>query len=176
MKNSFLAGLLFFSFHIYADPLVPVALTPGANVLDINNDGCDDYIMLGQFDNNTAFPNRGMSFFIRKPDGGFSIVPVANNDYFIWFDYWLSASAIAVADTRLYRAGSHYYLVSAHKIGDDLSDTQPVSFNVYQLNETHHDPGMPLYSWQVMKTFSSSRPYLSVEQAFSEVEQINLSP
>jgi len=176
MRNSFLAGLLFFSFHIHADPLVPVVLAPGANVIDINNDGWDDYIMLAQFDNNTAYPNCGMSFFIRKPDGGFSIVPVVNNDYFIWFDYWLSASAIAIADTRLYRAGSHYYLVSAHKIGDDLTDTQPVSFNVYQLNEARHDPGMPLYSWQVMKTFSSSQPYLSVDQAFSEIEQINLSP
>ncbi|XBS68955.1 CpmJ protein [Acerihabitans sp. KWT182] len=150
-------------------------LTPGANVFDINNDGCDDYIMLAQFDNNTAYPNRGMSFFISRPDGGLSIVPVANSDHFIWFDYWLSASAIAIADTRLYRAGAQYYLVSAHKTGDDLLDTQPVSFNVYQLNETHHDPGMPLYSWQVMKTFSSSRPYLSVDQAFSEIDHINLS-
>ncbi len=176
MKQNLLAGLLFLSCHIHAIPLVPVTLTPGANVIDINNDGCDDYIMLAQFDNNTAYPNRGMSFFIGKPDGGFSIVPVADNDYFIWFDYWLSASAIAIADTRLYRSDSSYYLVSAHKIGDDLSDTQPVSFNVYQLNETCHDPGMPLYSWQVMKTFTSSQPYLSVEQAFSEIEQINLTP
>ncbi|WP_413735081.1 carbapenem self-resistance protein CarG family protein [Sodalis sp. RH21] len=174
MRVNYLLGLLLFSACPQAASLSPVPLKPGPNLLDLNHDGRADYIMLAQFDNNTSHPSSGISFFIAKPDGGYSVVPVAGGEGFIWFDYRLSASALRIHGYRLYRDGVHYYLIGAHKTGEDLTDPQPVLFDVYQLEETRDDPGVPLYGWQLRHTFTSSRHYQSVDRAFVEIDNMSL--
>ncbi|MGG2142829.1 carbapenem self-resistance protein CarG family protein [Symbiopectobacterium sp. RP] len=61
-----------------------VPLQPGVNNLALAHSTSEDFAVLATFKNNTSHPHRGLSFYIKTPDG-YSLVP--NSDAFIWFDY-----------------------------------------------------------------------------------------
>ena len=175
MKSKLLAviGLLLAPLH--AAPLLPVDLAAGVNTIDLNHDGLEDLVMLAQYDDNTTHPSMGIAFLIARPEGDYALAPVVNNDNFIMFDSSLSATADKTIDYRLYRLGPVYYLISAHKLGDDLFDTQPVLFSIHQLEEARNDPGFPRYSWQLKRKFISTRCYGSVDKSFVEIDHAALS-
>ncbi|AUH00098.1 CpmJ protein [Prodigiosinella confusarubida] len=169
-----LFALLISCANAYA--LTPVTLKNGVNQLDINQDGLKDYVVLAQFDNNTSHPNLGLTFFIHRPDGGYSIMPVTNSSEFTWFDYRLSASAdFLVQDNRLFKIKKHYYLVTARKTEEDLFDVGKVSLTIYRFKVSRDDPGVPLYEWSMSKTVTAQRSYQSADEAYQEVDEAMLT-
>lgn len=152
--------------------LSPIALKPGSNYLDLNQDQVNDMVVMSQFDNNRSHPNQGLTFFVSCPGRGYCIMPVAHSNLFTWFDYRLSADAeFLVQDHRLYQLRNSFYLVSALKSGDDLFDTSKITLKVYKFTESHDDPGVPLYDWVLHKTRVTTKSYLSATEAYQEVEE-----
>ena len=155
-----------------AAALSTVALKDGINRLDLNQDGGKDYVIVAQFDNNTSHPNLGLTFFIKRPDGGHSIMPVANSDMFTWFDYRLSAAAdFLVQDNRLFLSAKHYFLVTAKKQGENVFDPAKVILTIYRFTESQNDPGVPLYEWSERKRLVTQNTYQSVDEAYKEVNE-----
>jgi len=52
-----------------------ISLQQGVNSIDVNNDGLMDYVFLAQFDNNKSHPSVSITFYIQKPEGGYSLMP-----------------------------------------------------------------------------------------------------
>lgn len=74
-----------------------VPLQQGVNNLALAHPASADLAVLATFENNTSHPNRGLSFYIKTPDG-YSLVPIPNSDAFIWFDYRIAASRQKIFD------------------------------------------------------------------------------
>lgn len=144
-----------------------VPLQQGVNALALAHDKAEDFAVLAMFENNTSHPNRGLSFYIKTADG-YSLVPVPNSDAFIWFDYRLAASRQKIFDYQLMRSPQGLRLVTAEKVGEDLTDVQPVKLVRYVLQESHDDPGVPLYSWHEEKSVVTQQSYDSVEMVFTD--------
>ncbi|ELQ9311977.1 CpmJ protein [Serratia marcescens] len=156
--------------------LSPVVLKDGISQLDLNQDGGKDYVAVAQFDNNTSHPNLGLTFFIKRPDGGYSIMPVTNSDKFTWFDYRLSAAAdFLVQDNRLFLSEKHYFLVAARKQGENIFDPAKVILTVYRFKESQNDPGVPLYEWSEQKHLVTQNTYQSADEAYKEVNEAMLA-
>lgn len=176
MRNSLLM-LLFgvcFSAAGAAGEMKAVRLKEGINYLDVNGDGIKDLVISAQFDNNTSHINHAMTIYIRKPDGGYSIVPVPDDSGFSWFDFSLSASVIQISSYQLYQAARGYYIVRADKLtggeyGDDAAERLPVKFTRYALAENHDIPGQPLYTWQQRAVWISAQRYEDADQALAEI-------
>lgn len=171
MKALLLA--LFVSTGAAGTNLTPVPLVPGDNRVDIDGNGKPDLVILGQFDNNHTHNCHGISFFIHHPDGGFSMVPVANSDKFVWLDSRLTASSAKVLVNRLFHDGRRYYLVKAQKYGVNLYTLLPVRFTLYLLGKHQGEPGEPHYRWHAWRSFLSQRRYASVEESFAEIASLN---
>ncbi|WP_074012956.1 hypothetical protein [Candidatus Sodalis sp. SoCistrobi] len=164
---------LFVSVSATGANLTPVPLVPGGNQVDIDNNGKPDLVILGQFDNNHTHNCHGISFFIHHPDGGFSMVPVANSDKFVWLDNRLTASSAKVLVNRLFHDGRRYYLVKAQKYGANLYTLLPVKFTLYLLGKHQGEPGEPHYRWHAWRSFLSQQRYASVEESFAEIASLN---
>ena len=61
------------SFNLLAFDLVK--MKQGANSIDLNGDGRIDYFLLAHYDNNKSHPSLAVTFYVNKPDGGYSIMP-----------------------------------------------------------------------------------------------------
>ncbi|XTZ37436.1 carbapenem self-resistance protein CarG family protein [Salmonella enterica] len=171
MRNKFAGFLFLWVVSCNASALSPVALKDGINKLDLNQDGKADYIVVAQFDNNTSHPNLGLTFFVNRPEGGMSIMPVTNSDTFTWFDYRLSAAAdFLIADNRLFREGKVYFLVTAQKSGANLFDPAQVELTFYRFSESRDDPGVPLYEWKKVKTQLTTKQYQSASLAYQDID------
>ncbi|MBA0168722.1 CpmJ protein [Pectobacterium sp. CFBP8739] len=176
MQNKFVGGLLFCAISGAAAAFSPVTLKDGINRLDLNQDDGEDYVVVAQFDNNTSHPNLGMTFFVQRPDGGHSIMPVANSDTFTWFDYRLSATAdFLVQDNRLFLSGKRYFLVTASKQGENIFDFTKVMLTIHDFKSSQDDPGVPLYEWSVRKRVVTQQSYQSADEAYKEVDEAMLT-
>lgn len=165
--RSLLAAVLLFSGTTLAACPDVVPLQQGINTLALAHEKAEDFAVLATFENNTSHPNRGLSFYIKTVDG-YSLVPVPNSDAFIWFDYRLAASRQKLFDFQLMRTSQGLRLVTAEKVGEDLTDLQPVKLVRYVLQESHDDPGVPLYTWHEENRVVTQRSYDSVEQVFAD--------
>lgn len=176
MVNKFVGWLALCAISNTAAAFSPVTLKDGINRLDLNQGGGNDYVVVAQFDNNTSHPNLGMTFFVRRPDGGHSIMPVANSNTFTWFDYRLSAAAdFLVQDNRLFLSGKHYFLVTARKQGENVFDPTKVVLTIYDFKASRDDPGVPLYEWSERKRVVTQDTYQSVDEAYKEVNEAMLA-
>lgn len=176
MINKFVGGAVLFAIcSSTAAALSSVALKDGINQVSLNQDGGKDYVVVAQFDNNTSHPNLGLTFFIQRPDGGYSIMPVANSNAFTWFDYRLSAAAdFLVQDNRLFLSGGRYFLVSARKEGENAFDPANVILTIYGFSSSQDDPGVPLYEWSERQRVVTKNTYQSVDEAYKEVNEAML--
>ncbi|AOR61324.1 CpmJ protein [Pectobacterium parmentieri] len=175
MINKFVGGVALCAISSTAAALSPVVLKDGINQLDLNQDGGQDYVVVAQFDNNTSHPHLGLTFFIQRPDGGHSIMPVANSNTFTWFDYRLSAAAdFLVQDNQLFLSGGRYFLVSARKEGENAFDPAKVILTIYGFSSSQDDPGVPLYEWSERKRVVTQNAYQSVDEAYKEVSEAML--
>ncbi|MDG0803089.1 carbapenem self-resistance protein CarG family protein [Pectobacterium polaris] len=161
MINKFVGWLVLCAISSTAAALSPVVLNDGINWLDLNQDGGKDYVVVAQFDNNTSYPHLGLTFFIQRPDGGHSIMPVTNSNTFTWFDYRLSAAAD--------------FLVAARKEGENAFDPANVILTIYGFNSSQNDPGVPLYEWSERKRVVTQNAYQSVDEAYKEVDEAMLA-
>ncbi|WP_224554579.1 carbapenem self-resistance protein CarG family protein [Pectobacterium versatile] len=176
MINKFIGWLALYAISSTASALSSVVLKDGINRLDLNQGGGKDYVVVAQFDNNTSHPNLGMTFFVRRPDGGYSIMPVANNNTFTWFDYRLSAAAdFLVQDNRLFLSGKRYFLVTARKQGENVFEPTKVMLTIYDFKTSLDDPGVPLYEWSERKRVVTQNTYQSVDCAYKEVNEAVLT-
>ncbi|MEH2921862.1 CpmJ protein [Samsonia erythrinae] len=176
MINKFVGGIVLCVISHCVAALTPVALKDGINRLDLNQNGGKDYVVVAAFDNNTSHPNLGMTFFVSRPDGGHSIMPVANSNTFTWFDYRLSAAAdFLVQDNRLFQSGAHYFLVTARKQGENVFDPTKVLLTIYAFKTSRDDPGVPLYEWSALKSVVTQNNYQSVDEAYKEVDEAMLA-
>ncbi|MCW2488258.1 CpmJ protein [Candidatus Symbiopectobacterium sp. NZEC127] len=172
-----LAALLFYSgMTIAASPsaagsspigLSLVPLQQGVNNLALAHPTSADFAVLATFENNTSHPNRGLSFYIKTPDG-YSLVPLPNSDAFIWFDYRIAASRQKIFDFQLVRYPQGLRLITAEKVGEDLTDAQPVKLQRYVLQESHDDPGVPLYTWHEEKSVVTPQSYEDVDTVLTD--------
>lgn len=170
MKNKRAACLILWVFSFNVMALSHVELKEGINRLDLNHDGVLDYVTVAQFDNNTSHPNLGLTFFINRPEGGLSIMPIVGSDLFTWFDYRLSAASdFLVLDNRLFREGETFYLVTAKKKGENVFDPSHAELTFYRFNESQDDPGVPLYGWLPVKSLVTEDIYQSASQAYQEI-------
>ncbi len=166
-----------FSSAGVAKTIKPAKLKDGVNYIDINGNGRQDIVVIAQFDNNTSHVNRAMTIYMRKPDGGYSIVPVPNDSGFSWFDFSLSASVTQISSYRLYPVGKVYQVVRADKViggkyGDDAAERLPVKFIRYALVESHTIPGQPIYTWQELASWVSGKHYDDADQALAEISML----
>lgn len=144
-----------------------VPLQPGVNTLALAHPTSEDFVVLATFENNTSHPNRGVSFYIKTPDG-YSLVPIPNSDAFIWFDYRIAASRQKIFDFQLVRYPQGVRLITAEKVGEDLTDAQPVKLQRYVLQESHDDPGVPLYTWHEEKSVVTTQSYEDVDTLLTD--------
>ena len=139
-----------------------VLLQQGVNNLALAHPTSEDFAVLATFENNTSHPNRGLSFYIKTSDG-YSLVPIPNSDAFIWFDYRIAASRQKIFDFQLVRYPQGLRLITAEKVGEDLTDAQPVKLQRYVLQESHDDPGVTLYTWHEEKSVITTQYYEDVD-------------
>ncbi|WP_409308505.1 carbapenem self-resistance protein CarG family protein [Pectobacterium sp. B1J-3] len=176
MINKYIGWLALWSISVSVAAFSPVALNDGINPLDLNQDGKNDYVVVAQFDNNTSHPHLGMTFFVRRPDDGHSIMPVANSSSFTWFDYRLSAAAdFLIQDNRLFLSGKQYVLVTARKQGENVFDPTNVMLTIYDFKTSQDDPGVPLYEWSERKRVVTQNIYQSADEAYKEVSEAMLA-
>ncbi|NLS43842.1 CpmJ protein [BEV proteobacterium] len=105
-----------------------VPLQPGVNNLALAHSTSEDFAVLATFENNTSHPHRGLSFYIKTPNG-YSLIP--NSDAFIWFDYRIAASRQKIFYVQLVRYPQGVRLITAEKVGENLTDAQPVKLQRY---------------------------------------------
>lgn len=144
-----------------------VPLQPGVNTLALAHPTSEDFVVLATFENNTSHPSRGVSFYIKTPDG-YSLIPIPNSDAFIWFDYRIAASRQKIFDFQLVRYPQGVRLITAEKVGEDLTDAQPVKLQRYVLQESHDDPGVPLYTWHEEKSVVTTQSYEDVDTLLTD--------
>lgn len=150
-----------------ATSLSIVPLQQGINNLALAHPASADFAVLATFENNTSHPNRALSFYIKTSDG-YSLVPIPNSDAFVWFDYRIAASRQKIFDFQLVRYPQGLRLITAEKVGEDLTDAQPVKLQRYALQESLDDPGVPLYAWHEEKNIVTTQSYEDVDALLSD--------
>lgn len=165
--RAMLAATLLFSGATQAVCPNVVPLQQGVNSLALAHAKAEDFAVLATFENNTSHPNRGLSFYLKTPDG-YTLVPVPDSDAFIWFDFRIAASRQKIFDYQLVRYPQGLRLITAEKVGEDLTDQQPVKLQRLVLQENHDDPGVPLYSWHEEKSVMTPQSYESVDTVLSD--------
>lgn len=168
IKRLFLAVLLCASFSAFALDLIQ--MKQGVNSADLNGDGRVDYFFLAQYDNNKSHPSKTITFYIQKPEGGYSIMPSIVQHEFTYFSLSLSGSNIAVSDFSLVRDKEKFYFVTSDKISINAYDKQTFNFTLYQFVENEDNPGASLYSWEKTAEATSSSKYISAIDSFKELE------
>ncbi len=156
-----------------AQAMIPMELHSGPNKTDLTGNGLTDYIFVAHYDKNTSHPDRGITFYIAKPEGGYSIMPVPETagTSFTYFDQSLSVTNHLVTDYRLYQTPQQTLFVTAHKRGADPFTPQPVLFTIYRLKQSEDYPGVPLFSWHLVSSLTSEDRYISADLAFKECAQ-----
>jgi len=172
MRVLLTTATLFISFDTFA--LSIISLQQGVNNIDLNNDGLTDYVLVAQYDNNKSHPSDTITFYVQKPEGGFSIVPSIVEGEFSYFSLSLSGSNVMISGLSLVRNGTVVYFTTADKSVISAYDKHPIHYSFYQLLENDDHPGVPLYQWYKVSSASSNQPYLSVEESFKELEKLSL--
>ncbi|MFI0474053.1 hypothetical protein ACGLWX_15170 [Halomonas sp. HMF6819] len=149
-----------------------IELDAGINSIDLNGNGREDYVVASIFDRNMSYSHHALTFFIRLPSDEFAIVPATDRDTFTWLDHRVFSGAIIVRDNQLFESEGEVFLVVARKHLEETDVFGPghFTFEVYGLREFSQHPGTPLYQWSLLKTFESTEPHLSAEQAFEEID------
>ncbi|WP_227508917.1 carbapenem self-resistance protein CarG family protein [Klebsiella aerogenes] len=154
-----------------------IHLKPGGNNIDLNGDGIPDVVFSAIYDNNTSHPGATLSIYIRQKNNWY-IVPVPDDDGFIWTDLKLSASVIKIAGVELYRYKSKVYLVRAVKDAgqaehEDLTDSSRVKFSRFLLAHNNDDPGTATFYWESAGVYITKDSFDDVDEAFKCLEMEN---
>ncbi|MFV9670298.1 carbapenem self-resistance protein CarG family protein [Pantoea sp. KXB25] len=149
-------------------------LNTGLNSLDLNNDGIPDAIFAATYDNNTSHPSETLNIFIRQEKNWF-IVPIPDDEGFTWTDLRLSASTLKVSGTELHRYKQHVYVVRATKYAgssgnEDVTDTLPVRFSRFRLEENSDDPGTSVFYWAPAGSYLTKQTFDDVDKAFKTLD------
>lgn len=163
--------ILFLLASLRANAIEPLLLNSGQNLMDLNADGTVDSVFLAQDDNNTSHPNPGITFFILKPEGGYSMPPAVKGGGFTNFKLLLAVTNELLIDFRLYHYLDQFYFVTAEKKGSDPYASALVLLTLYQLEKMDDHPGASLYSWQPHSSMTTINTYHSVDSAFNECNQ-----
>lgn len=171
--SEFISRLVFFCLCLVLTSTAGASgllgIKQGANQIDLNGDGRNDLVLLANFDNNKSHPSQVISFYINKPDGGYSILPSIDENQFSYFDLALSGSNVKVSSFALYKARNQVFFITSDKQTINAFDQDNFSFNVYALRESDEHPGIPLYQWVKLSSVMSHGKYLSAEESFSEL-------
>lgn len=159
--------LIFISFSTSAVELIE--MKQGSNTEDLNGDGRLDYFFLAQHDNNKSHPSQTITFYIQKPEGGYSIMPSIVKNEFSYFSLSLSGSNVTVSSFALIRDQEKVYFVTASKVSMNAYDRQKFNYSLYQFIENEDNPGAALYSWGKKDEATSINQYQSANDAFAEV-------
>ena len=171
---SYLSQIIFFtlsltiSFNIFAFGLV--SMKQGVNSIDLNGDGRIDYFFLAHFDNNKSHPSLTVTFYVSKPDDGYSIMPSIVEGEFSYFSLALSASNVTVSGFTLMQDKENVYFVTVNKTLINAYEQQRFYFTFYKLIQNENNPGVPLYSWEKLNETISHDKYFSAENSFVELE------
>lgn len=151
-----------------------IHLKTGVNNIDLNGDGIPDVVFSAIYDNNTSHPATTLSIYIRQKNTWY-IVPVPDDDGFIWTDLKLSASVLKIAGVELYRYKSKVYLVravkdSGHAEREDLTDSSRVKFSRFLLAHNNDDPGTAIFYWESAGVYITKNSFDDVDEAFKHLE------
>jgi len=156
--------------QLYAFGLIP--LQQGVNSIDLNNDGLMDYAFLAQFDNNKSHPSNSITFYIQKPEGGYSLMPSIVDQEFPYFSLSLSGSDVMVSGFQLIRDESKIFFTTADKNIISAYDKHKISYAFYEFIEDDDHPGAPLFRWRKIASASSTKTYIAVNESYSELAAI----
>jgi hypothetical protein len=155
------------SASLHASSLLEIK--QGANTLDLNGDGRSDLVVLAHYDNNKSHPSQSISFYVNKPEGGYSIMPSIDEKQFSYFDLALSGSNVKVSGFALFQHHNKVFFVTSDKQTISAYDPDEFTFTLYELSESDDHPGIPLYQWIKVSSASSTAQYLSAEESFTEL-------
>jgi len=158
--------------QLYAFGLIP--LQQGVNSIDINNDGLMDYAFLAQFDDNKSHPSNSITFYIQKPEGGYSLMPSIVDQEFPYFSLSLSGSDVMVSGFTLIHKQGKVLFTTADKSIISAYDKHKINYTFYEFIEDDDHPGVPLYRWRKITSASSTGTYIAVNESYSELEEILL--
>jgi len=164
----FFTASLTISFNIFAFDLVD--MKQGVNSIDLNGDGRTDYFFLAHYDNNKSHPSLTVTFYVNKPDGGYSMMPSIVKDEFPYFSLALSGSNVTVNGFALMRDRENVYFITVNKALISAYDQQKFYFTLYKFIQNEDNPGVPLYSWEKLTEAISRNKYFSAEESFVELE------
>uniref|UniRef100_UPI00135B246F carbapenem self-resistance protein CarG family protein n=1 Tax=Candidatus Halocynthiibacter alkanivorans TaxID=2267619 RepID=UPI00135B246F len=156
-----------FSFNANAFNLIE--LNQGVNNVDLNDDGLIDYALLAQYDNNKSHLSQTITFYVHKPEGGYSIMPSIVDDEFPYFSLSLSGSTVTVSGFSLVRYKDKIYFSTADKSIINAYDDQFFDYVLYEFISSDEHPGTPLFHWQKVFSATSINKYNSANQAFTEL-------
>lgn len=117
----------------------------------------------------TAYVNIGVDD-PQNYDSGLYIIPFVDQHFGNEQLYLLNQGGAdcEVTDLRLIRTsnGAVEVIMGERKFGNSWADTEPVTFDYYALTPERPPELAPPYSFKLMKTFTTKKPYCDVEDAF----------
>ncbi len=167
--NRIVLACLFFSLALSVSAESLIKIKQGVNNIDLNDDGRNDLVLLAHYDNNKSHPSQAISFYINKPEGGYSIMPSIEKSQFSYFDLALSGSNVRVSSFALFRQSNKVFFVTADKQIISAYDPEHFAYTLYELIESDDHPGIPLYQWIKKSSATSTYKYLSAEESFTEL-------
>ena len=168
INHLFFAVSLSISFNIFAYDLVE--MNQGVNSIDLNGDGRMDYFFIAHYDNNKSHPSLTVTFYVNKPDGGYSIMPSIVKHEFPYFSLSLSGSNVTVSGFSLVRDKKNVYFITSNKTIINAYDQQKFDYTLYKFIKNEDNPGASLYSWEKVSETTSYGKYLSAKDSFVELE------
>ncbi|MDE1463676.1 carbapenem self-resistance protein CarG family protein [Spartinivicinus poritis] len=149
----------------------PIKLQPGPNYLDFNNDGLQDIVFKGLYDNSTSHPDTTYTFYIKSKEGHFLHTPIGENIQNITFwDEKVSGLGYLFRDLQVFKIQNKMVVVIATKTLVSNFDKSPVTLTYYHLTESPDGPGQIPFRWVEYKSSQTKQQYESVESAFNEVK------
>ncbi|MEH6826191.1 MAG: hypothetical protein V7629_20060 [Motiliproteus sp.] len=161
--------LLVLSVSINAFAFEFIDVKQGVNGVDLNIDGRMDYVLLAQYDNNKSHPNQSITFYIQKPEGGYSIMPSVVGNEFTYFALSLAGTNEMVNGFSLLNFNGHVYFATADKKARSPYDYQKFAYTLYKFMTSDDHPGAPLYSWIKVDKANSLNEYMSSDESFVEL-------
>jgi len=149
-----------------------ISLQQGVNSIDVNNDGLMDYVFLAQFDNNKSHPSVSITFYIQKPEGGYSLMPSIVDQEFPYFSLSLSGSDVMVSGFTLIQDEGKIFFTTADKNIISAYDKHKINYAFYEFVEDDDHPGIPLFRWRKIASTSSTHAYIAVNESYSELAAI----
>ncbi len=148
-----------------------IKLKSGPNYIDFNNDGLQDIIFKGLYDNSTSHPDTTYTFYLKSKDSSFVHIPIGENieDITFW-DEKVSGLGYLFRDLRVFKIKNKTVVVIATKSQLSNFDKSAVTLIYYHLVKSPEGPGQIPFRWLEYKSIKTQQQYKSVESAFNEVK------